>query len=206
MTATLILLSGCIHGDAGKTGNESGVHSRLFRHIDAQLHQSHYPFTLSVPPLRFDGQQQGEDWLLESREPVGGKRIRVRKEGDTLFLTRGEQAEKLKTRQFGLLSPRDHLLLVKSTVLRIQPLPENQKGSIGAQAVLSSEEIGDRLGEWMGEAFEQGPANQASRKFRIRYQLWYRPDQEGLSVLRMEIRPQVKDQPSEKMVYRFGKP
>ncbi|GGA38449.1 hypothetical protein GCM10007416_09200 [Kroppenstedtia guangzhouensis] len=205
LTLALVLLSGC-HGEHEKGSEEQATRFHLFRHIDGQLNQSRYPFTLSVHSLRFNGKQQGVNWFLESQDPDGEKRIRIRKEGNTIFLSRGKQAEKLKTRQFGLLSPRDHLLLIKSTVLRIQPLPENKKGLIGVQAVLSSEEIGDRLGAWMGEGFEQGAANQASRKFRIRYHMWYRPNQDGLSILRMGIYPQVKGQPGEKMIYHFGKP
>ena len=205
LIAILVMLSGCIHKDDG-TPDEKKLRSHLFRHIDAQVQQSHYPFTLSVPPMRLEGQQQGKDWLLESQDSDGKERIRVRKEGSDIFLVRGKQKEKLTARQFGLLSPRDHLLLVKSSGLQIEPLSKNKRGLIGVRVVLSSEEIGDRLGKWIGSTFDQGSANQASRKFRIRYQLWYPPHQEGISILKLEIHPQAKDQPHEKMVYRFGKP
>lgn len=211
MAAVLILTSGCAQGDELKASeeppSEQEVLSRLFRQIDDQLQQPRYPFTLLIRHFQFEGMQEGKDWSLESRNGDRKKsRIRVVKKGETISLTRGKQTEKMNTRQFGVLSPRDHLLLVKSAVLHVQPLPERQKDWTGMEAVLSSEEIGDQLGEWMGESFEQGPANQASRKFRVRYRFWFHSDQKGLSHLNIKILPLHKDLPREEMVYRFGKP
>ncbi|PTX59948.1 hypothetical protein C8P63_11093 [Melghirimyces profundicolus] len=208
----LVLTPGCTFGDlpaggaAGEERMDQDPTERLFQRIDQQLARPVYDFSLAIDSFEFTGQQKGENWSLQSKHETE-KPVRVVKKGNTITLTHGDQTEKLKTRQFGLLSPRDHLELVKASVLRVKLLPPDPKdGTKGMKAVLSSEEIGDKLGHWMGHSFESGAAFQASRKFRVVYRFRYHPREEGLDRLTLRIEPLKGKKGRQKIEYRFEKP
>ncbi|SMO43435.1 hypothetical protein [Melghirimyces algeriensis] len=210
LMTVLIIVSGCARQDFSastqeKQGEETSVkekmlRSRLLQAIDAQLEREDYPFSIYVDQALFKGQQKGDNWSIQSTSsPDQDKAIHIVKKGKVIRLTWGGQTEKLKDRQLGLLSPKDHLLLVKSSILRVHPLGKEN----GLKAVLSSEKIGDQLGQWMGEAFKQGVANQASRKFRVHYLFYVDPAQGGLDRFTIQIIPSSKTESAETIEYRF---
>ncbi|OYD09664.1 hypothetical protein [Paludifilum halophilum] len=186
--------------------SQEDAQQKVMEGIDRRLNREKYPFQLIMKDGSvLEGKQEGTDWSLESQSGESPK-IEVVKKGDQIKLTLGKKVEQLNRRQFGLLSPRDHLLLVKESILRVRKLPDqtiHDKKVKGFQVDLSSEDIGDKLGDWMGKAFSKGAANRASRKFRLRYQFWFEAENRELAQLNIRIVPFEEDDTKEEVIYRF---
>ncbi|MFC4078036.1 hypothetical protein [Salinithrix halophila] len=194
---TLVLVmanfSGCqvpVAQKASKSSPSSQI--QMVKQVEQQLKVKQYPFFLVLNgKARFKGEQRGEDWRLYS-DPSEEKRISIEKKGSVILLSRGKKKETLRDRQFGLLSPRDHLLLLKESVTWTKRLPDRQTktGTLkGIETQLDSGVLGKKLGDWMGRAFDDGAATKASRKFRLRYRIWYHPETEKTAELTIRIIP-----------------
>ncbi|QKG84382.1 hypothetical protein GXN76_07755 [Kroppenstedtia pulmonis] len=182
------------------------VTHKMMKGIEKQLRKENYHFTIITQKGSiFKGEQEGKDWHLESRSKKEPS-IELKKKGERIQLSRQDQSEQLDQRQFGLISPRDHLLLVKESVMRTKRIPGTNRLE-GYEAVLNSEELGDRLGYWMGAEYNHdGAANKASRKFRLRYRMWFDQASKDLARFQIQIIPHqvskdTKD--TEELIYHF---
>lgn len=206
LLAALLTMAGCAPAHPPKTIDkpmtERELATRLLHKMDQQLSRKSYPFTLIIGDNRFEGQQSGLDWSLESVDQKKDATVRIVKKGEHIEVTRGKQKEKLTSRQFGLVSPRDYLQLIKSDMKRVERVSTADQGTEEVEAVLSAERIGNRLGHWMGGPFQKGAAQQASRKFQIRARFQYDTEQEGFNRLIIRIDPKNGEE-SESVEYRF---
>ena len=155
--------------------------------MDRQLAREHFSFSIILEDhseYRFVGEQRGADWTLKSEG--AGEPIQVQKKGDEIELTQRKNKETLSEQQFGLISPRDHLILLQEAAGRMNPLSAGDPEVEGMEVVLDRERIGQIVEEQMGsQKAARDIAEQASRKIRVRYLLWYRAEDRELT--RMEI-------------------
>ncbi|MDR6224439.1 hypothetical protein [Desmospora profundinema] len=174
--------------------------SRQFlKRVDEQMEREEVVFTLKLQDgTPFKGKETDGKWILISADEEE-ETIRIEQEDGTIHLTHGEQTETLTTRQFGLVSPRDHMKLVRESVQRVST--ETKDGQDWYVADLNKEEMGDKLGRWMGEAYHEGAASQASRKFIFRYRFQF--DETELREMVMQIIPLEESDSSETIRYTF---
>nr|MBO2496450.1 hypothetical protein [Bacillota bacterium] len=188
----LLFLFGCkAHPEPAPTAppsDQRSLREGLHQIVERQLARDPLSFSIILgepSDLRFVGEQKGADWTLKSEgtdEP-----IEVTKKGDQIELVRSENRETLSERQFGLISPRDHLLLLREAAGRITTLPSREQGIEGMEIVLDREKIGKIVEKQMGsQKAAREIALSASRKIRVLYRLWYRSGDGEL--VRMEIR------------------
>jgi transcriptional antiterminator Rof (Rho-off) len=183
--------------------NQEAWRQELVKRIDEQLEADAFSFTLTLDDgISFEGHESTGNWTLVSQDKESDEAIRIKQEDGTIRLTRGDQTETLTTRQFGLVAPRDHLKLVRESVLRVRKESNNEQ--IRYEVDLNKEQIGDKLGRWMGEGYEAGAANQASRKFHFRYVFQF--DETGLREMEMKIIPLQEDDSIETIRYTFKSP
>ncbi|MGI6127056.1 MAG: hypothetical protein ACOYEF_08830 [Planifilum sp.] len=188
----LIFLFGCSAGTeqpstASGSDRQAELRERLDRVVDQQLAREHFSFSIILEDhskYRFVGEQRGADWTLKSEG--AGEPIQVQKKGDEIELTQRKNKETLSEQQFGLISPRDHLILLQEAAGRVNPLSAGDPEVEGMEVVLDRERIGQIVEEQMGfQKAARDIAEQASRKIRVRYLLWYRAEDRELT--RMEI-------------------
>ena len=206
---TLIFLFGCSVSKEPSTldpGSDQTLRENLNQIVDQQLSREHFSFSIILEDheYRFVGEQKGTDWTLRSEgaeEP-----IKVKKRGDKIELIQREKKEKLSERQFGLLSPRDHLILLQESAGRVKGFPVRDQGVQGMEIILDREKIGQIVKQQMGDQkTAQEIANRASRNIQVRYQLWYRTGDKELT--RMEIHlDSVNPYPETQIRYIFRNP
>lgn len=189
--ALIFLLLGCsVHTESSPTGtvsDQTSLRENLNQIVKRQLDRKPLSFSIILEDhsdYRFVGEQKGADWTLKSEgtdEP-----IELTKKGDQIELVQSENREKLSPRQLGLISPRDHLILLQEAAGRIKPIPAPEEGIEGMEIVLDKGKIGQIVEQQMGsQDTAREIALNASRKIQVRYHLWYRTRDRELT--RMEI-------------------
>jgi len=186
-----VFLLGCsVHTDQSpntSSDHETSLRESLDRIVNRQLAREHFSFSIILEDhsdYRFVGEQTGADWTLKSQG--SGEPIEVKKKGNRIELTQEKTTEKLSERQFGLISPRDHLILLQEAAGRVKALPARDQGIHGMEIDLDKGKIGQIVEQQMGSRKAgREIAQHASRKLQVRYRLWYRIDNQELT--RMEI-------------------
>lgn len=217
MRISLILLSiflsvgliGCIKPNSAEPARDETEkadvdtdewNQEFLKRIDAQMEKDPIAFTLSLQDGNsFEGGEKDEKWSLRSTDAKKEDMIEMVQEDGEITLTKGEQTEKLSTRQFGLVAPRDHFQLVRDSIQRVNK--ESKKGQDWYTVDLNKEEIGDKLGHWMGEPYDKGAANQASRKFTFQYRFQF--DENGLRKMAIQVMPLEDSDSNEVVEYTF---
>ena len=187
----IIFLFGCSLNTApsssGKAPDPMSLREELNRIVNRQISRDPFSFSIILggdPGYRFVGVQKGTDWTLKSEGT--GEPIKLTKKGSEIELVLSKNTEKLSERQFGLISPRDHLLLLQEAADRIKPVSSGDPNIQGMEITLDKNKIGQIVEQQMGsrEAARE-IARHASQKIQVRYLLWYRTDNRELT--RMEI-------------------
>jgi hypothetical protein len=119
---TFIFLGAC-----SGTYLEHSVHSghqdqQMMEAINRKLKESAYSYRLTVKQSGqvqiFTGKQQGENWVIH--EPK--QKLEMERKGDRIWIHFAGKQEEMSTKQAGLVSPRDHLLLIKEIAKAFHPL------------------------------------------------------------------------------------
>lgn len=180
--------------------SEAQLMKKMKTWTDSQLAKDKFSFTLEVGAEQkniYKGQQIGEDWYLE-----GENQIRIKKKGDKIHLSSKGKKETLTTDQFGLLSPRDHLLLIRGEG-NIEKITMNQKKVL--QVELSNQVLTEKLQQRLGDHFANSYiAERVAEQNRILYELEYWPQNKQLR--QMKVRLIMHDGSSEEeILYYFQK-
>lgn len=183
---------------AKKDHSEAQLLKKMKTWTDQQLAKDKFSFTLEVGAEQkniYKGQQTGEDWSLE-----GENQIRIIKKGDKIHLSSKGKKETLTADQFGLLSPRDHLLLIGGEG-NIEKITMNQKEAL--QIELSNQAVSEKLQQRLGDHFANSHiAERVAEQNRILYELEYWPQNKQLR--QMKVRIILQDENSEEeILYHF---
>ncbi|PTM58770.1 hypothetical protein [Desmospora activa] len=144
----------------------------FLQRIETEMKKDQRDFTLSLQDgSSFAGKEKDGEWNLTSTDTEKEESIKAVQEDGMIKLTRGDQTEELSTRQFGLVAPQDHFQLVRDSVQRVNK--ETKAGQDWYVVDLNKEDLGDKLGHWMGKPYDQGAASQASRKFIFQYRFQF---------------------------------
>jgi hypothetical protein len=198
----LMLLSACGPASQAARPEPKVTAEMVAKRMEKHLSQPEWKFTLQLPGQgRFKGVQRGTDWTLKAVQQK--ETLTITKDGKAIQVVKGKNKETMDQRQFGLLAPKDHFQFIEGAAMRVEALPAQNIHETGIQVELNSDQVGKRLGKWMGEAFEKtGAANRAAQNFRVRYQLWYQaPDK--LTRMKAQIVPLGGNGKKVEMVYTF---
>lgn len=95
---------------------------RVISAINRKLKESAYSYRLTVKQSgqvrAFTGQQQGENWMIQESE----KKLKMERKGNHILIHVAGKEEEMTAKQAGVISPRDHLQLIKEIAKSYHPV------------------------------------------------------------------------------------
>ncbi|MBA4495145.1 hypothetical protein ACFO25_10145 [Paenactinomyces guangxiensis] len=156
-----------------------------------KLDQSSYPFKVRVKKdgkvSELEGRQFYEDWSLQNRHT---NQIRLEKKNRQVFIYYSNQKETLSLTQAGLVSPRDHLILIRDMAQNIRELSAirvHGKKAVLAEVKINEEKLAQRLKGRISSPHELNAFSGISNKVKVIYLLSYIPASKELLRLRVKI-------------------
>jgi hypothetical protein len=169
----------------------------LLQILDKKMKQEAYSFIIKTTRDQFHGKLNGENWEIKKENHFS-----LEKKENKIQLKKGTESEELLVDQLGLISPRDHFLLVKEAGKLIHQ-PENisweKKQAKKLNVPINHEKLSERLKK---RFLSNKPVIQLSEKVKVVYQFIYIPDTYDLK--QMSIRLQTVQGSVQEVTYLFS--
>jgi outer membrane biogenesis lipoprotein LolB len=150
----------------------------------------------------FTGVQYLSDWSLKDKQ----NKLVMEKKGKEVFLHYSGRTEKMTPTQAGLVSPKDHLMLMKESgiIHRILPSVTFQgKKAVRVEIMISPEKLANQMKSRLNTSNPNALMQVFAKKWKVVYQVVFHPESKKLLLIRVQIRASSTSQPQE-IIYQFS--
>lgn len=174
--------------------------------IADKMNERQFPFIAKVTRDRkveeFAGLQILSDWSLKDKQ----NKLVMEKKGKEVFLHYSGQTEKMSPQQAGLVSPKDHLMLMKESGIAHRILPSvtfQGKKAVRVEIMINPKKLANQMKSRLNTPNPNALMQVLAEKWKVVYQVVYRPESKKLLLIRVQIRASSTSQPQE-IIYQFS--
>lgn len=150
----------------------------------------------------FAGQQNGMDWILQHKS----KPFRIEKRGNNVFTSINKNKETLSTDQFGIISPLEHLELVRAsgdTIYRLPITTLNKKEVNHVTVTINEQKLAHILKNRFKMSHAPDLSTYLSGKVQVTYDLYYSLETRELLKFSTKIRSSGDPKERCNLIYLF---
>ncbi|RAL20844.1 hypothetical protein [Thermoflavimicrobium daqui] len=170
--------------------------------LKKKMEQMHYPFRIQAKQDRFIGKASKEDWYVKK---IGSPKIQIEKKGKQITIYKDRESEVLNEEQLGIVSPRDHLLLMEE----VGEIQHKSVHNISWEKKMARQVRVDidekKLSQKIKKRFSSDQHTQffpkLSDQVRVVYHLIYLIDTQTLKQMKIHIQP--KNGMKQEIIYSF---
>ncbi|SEN29667.1 hypothetical protein [Lihuaxuella thermophila] len=172
-----------------------------------KMNERQFPFTLKVRNDKrmkeFTGLQLSSDWSLKDQR----KKLVMEKKGQEVSLHYSGRTEKMTSGQAGLVSPRDHLMLMHDSGIfqrMLPPITFLGKKAARVEIKIDPKTLANQMKKRLNTTNPKARIMQDfAEKTKVVYQVVFYPESKKLLLLRVVIRASPRS-PAQEIIYKFS--
>ncbi len=174
--------------------------------LSSKMGEKQFSFMVKVTGDRkveeFTGFQLLSDWSLRDKQ----NKLVMRKKGKEVVVYYSGRMEKMTPAQAGLVSPKDHLMLLKESGIvhrKLPPITIQGKKADRVEIMISPEKLADQMKSRLNAPNPNELMQVLASKWKVVYQVAFLPESKKLLLLRVQIKAPDNSRPQE-IIYQFS--